>query len=51
MKVIRFSVSEAQYTFLKTVVGFDNLEDFFCPHINNIMKERLEHIYENTVSK
>jgi hypothetical protein len=44
MKVIRFSVSEKQFTHLKSSVGFDNLEEFFCPIINKDI-ERLEKSY------
>jgi hypothetical protein len=47
MKVIRFSVSEKQFTHLKSNIGFDNLEDFFCPVIDKDI-ERSEKFYGAT---
>ena len=39
MKTIKCSVTEEQYTYLKTVVGFDNLEHLIRPCIEQSMRD------------
>lgn len=39
MKTIRCSVTEEQYTYLKEIVGFDNLESVIRPCIERLMSE------------
>jgi len=39
MKTIKCSVTEEQYTYLKEVVGFDNLESVIRPTIERLMRD------------
>lgn len=38
MKTVKFNVNEEQYTYLKTIIGFDNLESFLRPVIDRAME-------------
>lgn len=40
MKQVKFTVTEAQYTFLKNVVGFDNIEKILWPIIDDMINEK-----------
>lgn len=39
MKYIKFSVKEEEFTFLKTVIGLDNMEEMFRPVIISEMEK------------
>ena len=49
MKQIKFSVTEEQYTFLKHVIGFDNIETMLRPVIDRAMSEDIKHERNTTV--
>ena len=50
MKIVKFAVTEEQFTYLKHVIGFDNIEGFFRPTIDRAMSEDIKHERNTTVT-
>lgn len=43
MKTIKCSVTEEQYTYLKEIIGFDNLESIIRPVVERSMRDYYEY--------